>query len=131
MMMKYTSVYRQIKRLCYPHQRLNNTRIWFVPFLLVEFHKRLKADILGEIDDYGIPGGGRNCDDMEVDAEKNIGTLILDANCASQNLIFPQNVNHLDEARENLEGSIDDYSRRFDYHIPQMYRINARIDKKI
>ena len=33
----------------------------------------------------------------------NGGTLIIDANCSPQNIAFPQNVNLLNEARENLE----------------------------
>lgn len=54
--------------------------------------------------------------------------MILDATCAPQNISFPQDVNLLNEARENLEEIVDDLCRRFDYYIPRMYRRNARKD---
>ena len=109
----------------------------FVPSLLVEFRKRLTDDILGEINEMIIayntpddptPGGGSNPDTTETDTVENNGTLILDATCAPQNISFPQDVNLLNEARENLEGIVDDICRRFDYYVPRMYRRNARKD---
>ena len=109
----------------------------FVPSLLVEFRKRLTDDILGEINEMIIayntpddptPGGGSNPDAAETDTAENNGTLILDATCAPQNISFPQDVNLLNEARENLEGIVDDLCRRFDYYVPRMYRRNARKD---
>ena len=74
------------------------------------------------------PGGGSNPDAAETDTAENNGTLILDATCAPQNISFPQDVNLLNEARENLEGIVDDLCRRFDYYVPRMYRRNARKD---
>lgn len=109
----------------------------FVPSLLVEFRKRLTDDILSEINEMIIeyntpddptPGGGSNSDTSETENGENNGTLILDATCAPQNISFPQDVNLLNEARENLEGIVDDLCRRFDYYIPRMYRKNARKD---
>ncbi len=109
----------------------------FVPSLLVEFRKRLTDDILGEINEMIIayntpddptPGGGSNPDAAETDTAENNGTLILDATCAPQNISFPQDVNLLNEARENLEGIVDDLCRRFDYYVPRMYRRNAKKD---
>ena len=81
----------------------------FVPSLLVEFRKRLTAEVLGEINEMIIaynapddpsPTGGS--DDNE-ERETNSGTLILDATCAPQNISYPQDVNLLNEAREKLE----------------------------
>ena len=54
--------------------------------------------------------------------------MIPDATFALQKISFPQDVNLLNEARENLEGIVDDLCRRFDYYIPWMYRRNARKD---
>ena len=54
--------------------------------------------------------------------------MVPDATCAPQKTSFPQDVNLLNEARENLEGIVDDPCRRFDYYIPRMYRRNARKD---
>lgn len=109
----------------------------FVPSLLVEFRKRLTDDILGEINemilsyntpDDPTPGGGSDPDTAGTDTGENTGTLILDATCAPQNISFPQDVNLLNEAREDLEGIVDDLCRRFDYYVPRMYRRNARKD---
>ena len=109
----------------------------FVPSLLVEFRKRLTDDVLGEINEMILsyntpedptPGGGRDPDTAGTDTGENTGTLILDATCAPQNISFPQDVNLLNEAREDLEGIVDDLCRRFDYYVPRMYRRNARKD---
>lgn len=73
-------------------------------------------------------GGGSVSDTAETNTAENNGTLILDATCAPQNISFPQDVNLLNEVRENLEGIVDDLCRRFDYYVPRMYRRNARKD---
>ena len=106
----------------------------FVPSLLVEFRKRLTAEVLEEINemiiDYNAPddppptGGG---DDNE-ESETNAGTLILDATCAPQNISYPQDVNLLNEAREKLEQMIDIICYEQNYYKPRMYRRNARKD---
>ena len=111
----------------------------FVPSLLVEFRKRLTDDILGEINEMIIayntpddpgPGSGSNpdADTSETDTDENARTLILDATCAPQNISFPQDVNLLNEARENLEGIACDLCRRSGHRVPRMYRRNARKD---
>ena len=109
----------------------------FVPSLLVEFRKRLTEDVLGEINemiiDYNTPddptpGGGNQSDETESDADENAGTMILDASCAPQKISFPQDINILNEAREDLEAIIDDLCDRFYYYKPRMYREKARKD---
>ena len=110
----------------------------FVPSLLVEFRKRLTDDILGDINEMIIayntsdddpPAGGSGGDGESDDAPmENKGTLILDATCAPQEIAYPQDINLLNEARENLEGLIDDICCRFNYCKPRMYRQNARKD---
>lgn len=75
------------------------------------FRKRLTDDIFGEINEMIIqynhpddPGFGTGGDDPAGRTEDtNEETLILDATCAPQNLAFPQDINLLNEARENLE----------------------------
>ena len=106
----------------------------FVPSLLVEFRKRLTAEVLEEINEmiiaYNAPddppptGGG---DDNEKSAT-NSGTLILDATCAPQNISYPQDVNLLNEAREKLEKMIDIICYEQNYYKPRMYRQKARKD---
>lgn len=109
----------------------------FALSLLVEFRKHLTDDVLSEINEmilsYNTPddptvGGGNDPDTTKADAAENNGTLLLDSTCVPQNISFPQDVNLLNEARENLEGIVDDFCRRFDYYISRMYRRNARKD---
>lgn len=64
----------------------------------------------------------------EAETDENTGTLVLDATYASQNISFPQNINLLNEAREDLAGISDDFCRRFDHCIPRLHRQNARKD---
>ena len=98
----------------------------FVPSLLVEFRKRLSADIMIEINEmiieYNMPDdsdddnndSGSGTDENaviveEYDTSKNSGTLIIDATCAPQNIKYPQDINLLNEAREKLEKLIKKY----------------------
>ena len=118
----------------------------FVPSLLVEFRKRLDENILAEINEmiavYNNPddssdddskGGGNSADNTSnennTDAAsepENVGTLILDATCAPQNIAFPQDINLLNEARENLESMIDQICCEYNFYKPRMYREKAR-----
>ncbi|MCF0187161.1 MAG: IS5 family transposase [Bacteroidaceae bacterium] len=111
----------------------------FVPSLLVEFRKRLSAELIDEINemiiDYNSPDdptppGGGDSDDKTQDAssEGNQGTLILDATCAPQNISYPQDTNLLNEVRENFEDMIDYLCAMNNLHTPRMYRENARKD---
>ena len=96
----------------------------FVPSLLVEFRKRLTAEVLEEINEmiiaYNAPddppptGGGNDNEESET----NSGTLILDATCAPQNISYPQDVNLLNEAREKLEKMIDIICYAQNYYKP-------------
>lgn len=109
----------------------------FVPSLLVEFRKRLTDDVLNEINemiaaynssDDDHTGGGSGTEQDEDAEPENRGTLILDATCAPQQISYPQDVNLLNEARENLEHIIDTICYEYDYLRPRMYRENARKD---
>ena len=112
----------------------------YVPSLLVEFRKRLTDEIIGEINemiieyntsgdpgDGGASGGSEKKETVDDDSE-NEGTLILDATCAPQNIRFPQDINLLNEARENLEKMIDALCEGYGYYRPRIYRENARRD---
>ena len=113
-------------------------KIPFVPSLLVEFRKRLTAEVLEEINEmiieYNTPnnppptGGGDHSVDPDEADDTNAGTLILDATCAPQNISYPQDVNLLNEAREDLEKMIDIICYEQNYPKPRMYRQNARKD---
>lgn len=115
----------------------------FVPSLLVEFRKRISDDVLVEVnemivkhniknskdDDHKDAGGnGDNSSDSGSGSSGNNGTLILDATCAPQNISYPQDVNLLNEARENLEAIIDKTCYEYHYEKPRLYRRNARKD---
>ena len=109
----------------------------FSPSLLVEFRKRLTDEILIEINEmiyeYNTPDdppstGGSSDGDTSPEGEENQGTLILDATCAPQQISFPQDVNLLNEGRENAESIIDDICYEHNYYKPRMYRQNARKD---
>ena len=111
----------------------------FVPSLLVEFRKRLSDEILEEINEMIIaynssddppPGGGAPSDSESNDSSENEnkGTLLIDATCAPQNIAFPQDINLLNEARENLEGIIDTICYEYNEYRPRTYRVNARKD---
>lgn len=114
----------------------------FVPSLLVEFRKRLTEDILGDInemiiefnhsdDEPPVGGSGYTGDsDAEHTSEEadNKGTMILDATCAPQQIAFPQDINLLNEARENLEQIVDTICYEYNEPKPRTYRQKARKD---
>ena len=114
----------------------------FVPSLLVEFRKRLNEDVLAEINEmiaaYNSPDdsdGGSDISENRLDENttketvpENKGTLILDATCVPQNIAYPQDINLLNEARENLEAMIDQICAEYNFYKPRMYRENARKD---
>ena len=114
----------------------------FAPSLLVEFRKRLTDEILGEINEmiieYNHPddhtpgnssgGGSSEPESSEKEESDNQGTLILDATCAPQYIAFPQDINLLNEARENLETIIDTICYEYNETKPRTYRRNARAD---
>ena len=112
----------------------------YAPSLLVEFRKRLTDEILGDInemiiaynhpDDHTPGGSSGNADEpaSPKNGSGNDGTLILDATCAPQQIAFPQDINLLNEARENLETIIDTVCYEYNEPKPRTYRRNARAD---
>ena len=113
----------------------------FVPSLLVEFRKRLTADVMVDINemilDYNSPTGPDDDDPSgspssegsdETVSKPNSGTLMLDATCAPQNIEYPQDINLLNQSREDLEHIIDEICYAYNLRKPRMYRQNARAD---
>ena len=109
----------------------------FAPSLLVEFRKRLNADILGEINELIIihnqpeppsplPSGDRKADAQKSGESSNRGTLTLDATCAPQNISFPQDTSLLNTAREKAEKLIRHASKETGTELPRMYSNVAR-----
>lgn len=111
---------------------------------MVHFRKRLTEEIIGEINELiitsaitasrkkdnlppGPPLSIRNADAKEA-ASPNYGELILDATCAPQNIRYPQDLSLLNEARENLEGMIDELYDRSEGAKPRTYRKNGKRD---
>lgn len=72
-----------------------------------------------------IPSNG---DTDESSSERNSGTLIIDATCAPQNIAFPQDINLLNQSRENLEHMIDEICFSESIKKLRMYRKVARGD---
>ena len=75
-------------------------------------------------DGTGSSSGGKSTEE----SDENHGTLILDATCAPQNIAYPQDINLLNEARENLETIIDTVCYDYNAEKPRTYRVNARKD---
>ena len=103
--------------------------------LMVHFRKRLTPEILGEINEMIISKATFKeeapPDDDDADSDggsPNQGTLIVDSTCAPQNIRYPQDITLLNEARENLEGMIDNLHDPADGDKPRTYRKNARRD---
>ena len=114
----------------------------FVPSLLVEFRKRLTDEILSEINEMIIEFNNKNSNDNDPnsqdeqkeqetnqeDSQKNSGTLMLDATCAPQHIAFPQDINLLNAAREDLEKIIDTICYEYNEKKPRTYRVTTRKD---
>ena len=109
----------------------------FVPSPLVKFRKCLDDDVMNEINEmifaYNTPDdpragdGGDASGDISAESE-NSGTIILEITCASQNISYPQGMNLLNAARENLETLIDTICYDYNYYKSRMCRESARKD---
>ena len=109
---------------------------------MVEFRKRSDEEVLAEINEmiaaYNSPDdsdGGNDISENRLDENttketvpENKGTLILDATCVPQNIAYPQDINLLNESRENLEAMIDQICAEYNFYKPRMYRENVRKD---
>lgn len=119
---------------------------------ITRFRKRATPEMLATINDLvvgrakrrkrsedppeGPPTSG-SVDDLAAEkvvpgetAPENIGTMILDATCASQSIRFPTDISLLNEAREKLEAMIDAVHAAglTEGQKPRTYRKRARKD---
>ncbi len=97
------------------------------------FRKRLSADIVAEINQLLIDAATGEDPKPPSNAASsggtgNKGTLILDATCAPADIHFPTDASLLSEAREKLEGMIDQLHEPSLGAKPRTYRENARRD---
>lgn len=104
---------------------------------LIEFRKRpndeIMIDIKGMIIEYNTlddPGpenyGGSHCDETALEKSANCGIIIFDTICVPQNISYPQDVNLLNEVRENLERMIDVLCYEYGYYNPRIHRKNVK-----
>lgn len=102
----------------------------FAPSSMVHFRKRLKPEILVEINEMVIRAAEKKDDqnDNNSNGGRNSGTMILDATCAPSNIRHPQDVSLLNEARENAEKLLDVLHSPEDGKKPRTYRKRARKD---
>jgi len=90
---------------------------------MVAFRKRFSEEDLAEILELTIAKE----DDTDNDENpREDGTLIMDATCCPADIAYPQDVNLLNEAREKLEGLIDDICEAQELPKPRTYRKQAR-----
>ena len=98
---------------------------------LVHFRKRLTPEVLGEINEMIIAKAENKPeppppDDDDDGEPENEGDLLVDATCAPQNIRYPLDLSLLNEARENLEGMIDELHDPAEGEKPRTYRRRAR-----
>lgn len=99
----------------------------FDPSLMVYFRKRLTPEILGEINELIIKNSKENHPHGKDHSDKpqppqNSGTMIVDATCAPSNIKYPQDMELLNEARENTEAMIDGMHDSKEGKRPRTYR---------
>jgi len=126
-------------------QKEYQTKPPFDPSMMVFFRKRIttsmlewineeirkKQDSLSSETPQAPPGGGAGSTNADVDTSAaNRGQLILDATCAPQDIRYPTDIQLLNEARELLEGMIDQLWEQANAggKKPRTYRKMARWD---
>ena len=114
------------------------TKAPFCAKSITNFRKYITQELLDKINDeiFNPPnkkdGDGDNKGDGDEtnqpkESQKNHGSLLLDATCAPSDVAYPTDVNLLNEAREKLEGIIDDLHRHTcATKKPRTYRREAR-----
>jgi hypothetical protein len=107
----------------------------FDPSLMVHFRKRLTPAIIGEINEmiikHTIKDDSKDDDDNSCgpgSSNENEGTLIVDATCAPSYIKYPQDIELLNQARENTEHMITELHDPKDGRKPRTYKKQARKD---
>lgn len=90
---------------------------------MVAFRKRFSEEDLSEILEMTIL---KEEDGDDNDEPPDGGTLIMDATCCPADIAYPQDVNLLNDAREKLEGIIDEVCETQPLPKPRTYRKQAR-----
>ncbi len=119
----------------------------FEASMLVHFRKRLKPELIGQINEAIVKHSGENnpskqecsaapCvrkrennDDDEPPASSNAGQLIVDASCTPCDIRYPTDLSLLNEAREHTERIIDALYEQVREQVvqkPRTYRRKAR-----
>lgn len=91
---------------------------------MVAFRKRFNEEAIAEIMEMTIP----KPKPPEDKDPPNGGTLIMDATCCPADIVYPQDIDLLNEAREKLEQTIDEISEATGQEKPRTYRRKARKD---
>ena len=103
---------------------------------LVLFRKRISAKMLMEANEYLLqennpekkeedndhhnpPSGNGSDDSGKTEETENKGTLTIDATCAPVYIRYPQDVSHLNEAREKLEEMIFWFHKAYGVALPR------------
>ncbi len=95
---------------------------------LVAFRKRFSEEDMAAILEASIPKEEKKDNPDNGDDPPNSGTLILDATCCPADIAYPRDVDLLNQARENVEETVDELCRQTGQKKPRMYRKRARKD---
>ncbi len=95
---------------------------------LVALRKRFSEEDMAALLETSIPKEKEKDDADEDNDPPNSGTLILDATCCPADIAYPQDVNLLNQARENVEKAVDELCKQTGQKKPRMYRKCARKD---
>lgn len=100
----------------------------FSASVLVDFRKRFSSEFLSEINELIIESESPKDDDNDEPNgdSNNKGTIIMDATCVPSDISYPQDLNLLNESRENLEKIIDELHEIIKGKKPRTYRKVAR-----
>ena len=95
---------------------------------LVAFRKRFSEEDLAAILEASVPKAEKKEDTDDRNDPPNSGTLVLDATCCPADIAYPQDINLLNQARENAEKTVDELCKITGRKKPRMYRKRARKD---
>ena len=98
---------------------------------MVAFRKRFRPDDIAEIMEATVPKPADKAaedDDDDGQDPPNNGTLTLDATCCPADIAYPQDIELLNGAREQLESLIDQVCEEQGVRKPRTYRKKARKD---
>lgn len=101
---------------------------------LVAFRKRFSEQDLAAILETSVPKAETEKKDDSDDGNDppnsppNSGTLVLDATCCPADIAYPQDINLLNQAREEAEKTVEELCEAAGQKRPRMYRRRARKD---